>query len=114
MPATLESPTTSVAEGIEDRIIPTPVAARRLDQQIDLAAHVAATELYVAAQAVDLRARASELGRGTASAYAIVRRFAPALQDGEPGMPDLGPLVAAVMHGHGDGEISSAERATAS
>jgi histidine ammonia-lyase len=114
MPATLETPTTSVAEGIEDRIIPTPVAARRLDQQVDLAAHVAATELYVAAQAVDLRARAAELGRGTASAYAMVRRFAPALEDGQAGMPDLGPLVAAVMQGHGDGEVSGAERPTGS
>jgi histidine ammonia-lyase len=101
MPATLETPTTSVAEGIEDRVIPTPVAARRLDQQIELAAHVAATELYVAAQAVDLRARVPELGHGTALAHAMVRRFAPALRDGEPSMPDLAQLTAALMHGHG-------------
>ena len=97
MPATLETPTTSVAEGIEDRVIPTPVAARRLDQQIELAAHVAATELYVAAQAVDLRARVPELGHGTALAHAMVRRFAPALRDGEPSMPDLAPLTVALM-----------------
>ena len=102
MPATLESPTTSVAEGIEDRVIPTPVAARRLDQQIELAAHVAATELYVAAQAVDLRARVPELGQGTALAHAMVRRFAPPLRDGEPSMPDLAPLAAVLMQGRAD------------
>jgi histidine ammonia-lyase len=102
MPATLETPTTSVAEGIEDRVIPTPVAARRLDQQVELAAHVAATELYVAAQAVDLRARVPELGQGTASAHAMVRRFAPPLKDGEPSTPDLAPLTGALMQGRGD------------
>ena len=66
MPATLESPTTSIAEGIEDRIIPTPVAVRRLHQQTGLAMYIAATELYCAAQAVDLRERVADLGHGTA------------------------------------------------
>ncbi len=93
MPATLESPTTSIAEGIEDRIIPTPVAARRLHQQTQLAMHIAATEMYAACQAVDLRERAGDLGHGTAFAYELVRRYAPRHRDGEPPVADLAPLV---------------------
>lgn len=97
MPATLEVPTTSVAEGIEDRIIPTPVAARRLDQQIQLSMHVAATELYAAAQAVDLRGRVEQLGSGTRSLHELVRSFAASTVDGDPPLADLGPLAAAMM-----------------
>lgn len=101
MPATLETPTTSVAEGIEDRIIPTPVAARRLNEQIQLSMHVAATELYAAAQAVDLRNRVEELGSGTRSLHALVRSFAPSTSDGEPPLADLCPLAAAMMQCNG-------------
>lgn len=96
MPATLESPTTSIAEGIEDRIIPTPVAVRRLHQQTGLAMYIAATELYCAAQAVDLRERVADLGHGTADAYALVRHHLPRHRDGEPPASDLSDLVAAL------------------
>jgi histidine ammonia-lyase len=92
-PATLESPTTSIAEGIEDRIIPTPVAARRLAEQTGLAFYIAATELYTAAQAIDLRDRAQDLGDGTALAYELVRDVFGRHADGEPPAPDLAPLV---------------------
>lgn len=101
MPASLESPTTSVAEGIEDRIIPTPVAARRLDQQVQLALHIAATELYVAAQAVDLRNRVDQLGHGTQALHQLVRRFASSTGDGEPPMADLSPLAMAMIRRNG-------------
>jgi histidine ammonia-lyase len=101
MPVSLETPTTSVAEGIEDRIIPTPVAARRLDQQIQLALHVAATELYAAAQAVDLRDRVDQLGDGTRALHELVRRFAPSTMDGEPPMADLSHLATAMMRANG-------------
>ncbi len=94
MPATLESPTTSIAEGIEDRIIPTPVAARRLADQTALAFHIAATELYAAAQAIDLRGRAGDLGQGTAIVHALVRSVFGRHTDGEPPAPDMAPLVA--------------------
>ncbi len=96
MPATLESPTTSIAEGIEDRVIPTPVAARRLHELTELARYIAATELYCAAQAIDLRERASDLGRGTRDAYDVVRANAPRHRDGEPPAADLTPLVDAL------------------
>ncbi len=106
MPATLEASTTSVAEGIEDRIIPTPVAARKLDHQIQLSAYVAATELYTAAQAVDLRGRAEQLGSGTSALHQLVRGFAGVTGDGEPPLADLGPLAAAMMARARGGSVS--------
>jgi histidine ammonia-lyase len=96
MPATLESPTTSIAEGIEDRVIPTPVAARRLHELTELARYIAATELYCAAQAVDLRERVNDLGSGTRDAYEVVRAHAPRHRDGQPPAADLSPLVNAL------------------
>jgi histidine ammonia-lyase len=97
MPATLELPTSSTAEGIEDRVIPTPVAARRLADMSRLGLHVAAVELYCAAQAVDLRERVHELGNGTRRVYERVREHAPRVGDGEPPMADLTPLEQALV-----------------
>ena len=95
-PATLEMSTTSTAEGIEDRVIPTTLAARRLAEMTGLARYVAATELYLAAQAVDLRERRDELGHGTRRVYELVRAHAPRRRPGEPPVADLGPLEAAL------------------
>jgi histidine ammonia-lyase len=95
-PATLELSTTSTAEGIEDRVIPTPVAARRVTEMARLGRYVAAVELYLAAQAVDLRDRVPELGAGTRRAYDLVRTHAPRRREGEPPVADLSPLEAAL------------------
>ena len=84
MPATLDLSTSSTAEGLEDRVIPTPVAARRVEEMTRLGRYVAAVELYLAAQAVDLRGRAGELGQGTRRAYELVRAHAPRRREGEP------------------------------
>jgi histidine ammonia-lyase len=97
MPATLELSTSSTAEGIEDRIIPTPVAARRLAEMCRLGLHVAAVEILCGAEAVDLRGRADELGRGTARVYRIVRDHTPPLQAGRPPLADLGELEQALL-----------------
>ena len=99
MPTTLDSPTTSTAEGIEDRVIPSTLAARRLAEMTNLARYVAAVELYLAAQAVDLRDRVGELGDGTRRAYDLVRAHAPLHADGEPPLADLGPLEDALAEG---------------
>jgi histidine ammonia-lyase len=104
-PATLELPTSSVAEGIEDRVIPTTISARRLAEMTRLARYVAAVELYLAAQAVDLRDRSGELGRGTRRAYDNVREQAPRWRPGEPPLADLTPLEDAMA---GDGWGSGA------
>jgi histidine ammonia-lyase len=95
-PVTLEVPTTSTAEGIEDRVIPSTLAARRLAEMTQLSRYVAAAELYLAAQAVDLRGRSDELGAGTRRAYDLVRTHAPRRAPGEPPLADLGALEAAL------------------
>jgi histidine ammonia-lyase len=95
-PATLELPTSSVAEGIEDRVIPTTISARRLADMARLARYVAAVELYLAAQAVDLRDRSAELGRGTRRVYEQVRERAPRWRLGTPPLADLAPLEEAM------------------
>jgi histidine ammonia-lyase/3-hydroxyacyl-CoA dehydrogenase len=73
-PVTLEQPTSGIAAGIEDRITMAPAGARRLYEMATLALRLAAMELTCGAQAVDLRGTASELGDGTARAYAATRR----------------------------------------
>ncbi|MGD0557409.1 MAG: aromatic amino acid ammonia-lyase [Streptosporangiaceae bacterium] len=73
-PVTLEQPTSGIAAGIEDRITMAPAGARRLHEMAGLTVRLAAVELTCAAQAVDLRGTAGELGDGTARAYAATRR----------------------------------------
>jgi histidine ammonia-lyase len=96
-PTTLELSTSTTAEGIEDRVIPTTVGARRLEELARLGAYVATVELVAAAQAVDLRDRAGELGAGTSAAYALVRRHAAFCDTGEAPPADLEPLVEALL-----------------
>jgi len=60
-PVSFEVVSSSKAEGIEDRMTMAPLSARRLADMADLAARVIALELFVAAQAIDLR-RFSRLG----------------------------------------------------
>ncbi len=71
-PVSYEVSTTSIAEGIEDRMTLAPLAARRLSEMVGLGERVAAIELLVAAQAVDLRGP-DALGTGTSNAHAAVR-----------------------------------------
>jgi histidine ammonia-lyase len=72
-PVALELPSSSIAEGIEDRITLAPVGARRLDQMARFATRLAAIELQCAAQAVDLGRSVDDLGSGTRTAYEAVR-----------------------------------------
>lgn len=90
-PVSIEVVSTAHAEGVEDRATFAPLAARRLAEQVDIGRRIAALELVVAAQAVDLRGR-EPLGHGTELAHAVVRAQVPALA---PGMtvPDVEPLV---------------------
>jgi histidine ammonia-lyase len=97
-PVSYELASSVVAEGIEDRATNAPLSARRLAEMVQLSARVAAIELVVAAQAVDLRA-AGPLGRGTEPAFRAVRRVVPFTRaDGTlPG--DLEPVVDLVTTG---------------
>jgi histidine ammonia-lyase len=96
-PTTLELPTTTTAEGIEDRVIPTTIAARRLADMTTLGRYVAAVEMYLAAQAVDLRDRRDALGIGTRQVYDLVREHAPMQNDNEAPMHDLTQLEYALQ-----------------
>ena len=65
-PVSFDLVSTTQAEGIEDRMTSAPLAARRLEEMVELGARVAAIELMLAAQACDLRG--ARLGVGTAQA----------------------------------------------
>ncbi|MET0818997.1 MAG: aromatic amino acid lyase [Solirubrobacteraceae bacterium] len=95
-PVTLEQPTSSLAEGIEDRITLAPLGARRLLEQAGLAHRLAAVELVCAAQAVDLRDRVAELGAGTRRLYELTREHVPFTAAGTAPAGDLGALAEAL------------------
>jgi histidine ammonia-lyase len=91
-PVSIETGSTSHHEGIEDRVTLAPLAARRLAEQVGLGERLAAIELTVAAQAVDLRGR-RRLGAGTQRAYELVRSVVPMTRRGEPPPQDLELLL---------------------
>jgi histidine ammonia-lyase len=95
-PVSFELVSTSHAEGIEDRTTSAPLAARRLAEQVGLGTRIAAIELAVSAQAVELRGLRP--GAGTVEAMAVVRRHVPFLAMGEH-VPDVEPLAAAIRDG---------------
>jgi histidine ammonia-lyase len=97
-PVSIETASTSQHEGIEDRITLAPLSARRLAEMVDLGERVAAVELVVAAQAIDLRGRPT-LGTGTGAAYTRVRGLVPATGRGEPPPQDLEPVRELVRSG---------------
>ncbi|MEJ7747676.1 MAG: aromatic amino acid lyase [Candidatus Limnocylindrales bacterium] len=95
-PVSFELTSTSHAEGVEDRATMAPLGARRLADAVDLGRRIAAIELTVAAQAVDVRGMRS--GAGTGRAQAAIRAWVPFLVAGDP-VPDVEPLVAAIADG---------------
>jgi histidine ammonia-lyase len=97
-PVSFELASTTQHEGIEDRTTMAPLAARRLAEMVDLGARVAAVELTIAAQAVDLRGL-PPLGAGTGRAYELVRDHIPFTDAGETLPPDLEPVVELVRSG---------------
>ena len=75
-----------------------PLAARRLAEMVELGARVAAVELTIATQAVDLRGRPAQ-GAGTGRAFDLVREQVPFTDAGETVPPDLEPIVELVRSG---------------
>lgn len=96
-PVSFELVSTAHAEGIEDRITMSPLAARRTAEMVALGRRVAAVELTVAAQAVELRGT-DQLGSGTAAALRTVRDTIPFTAAGDA-VPDVEPLVDTVTRG---------------
>jgi histidine ammonia-lyase len=97
-PVSFELASTTQHEGIEDRTTMAPLAARRLAEMVDLGARVAAVDVVIAAQAIDLRGP-PELGSGTGRAYALVRERVPFTDAGDAVPPDLEPVADLVRSG---------------
>ena len=95
-PVSFELTSTSHAEGIEDRTTMAPLAARRLAEMVELGVTIAAIELAVGSQAVELRGHRP--GAGTGRAVAAVRRHVPFLAMRDQ-VPDVHGLAAAVRGG---------------
>jgi histidine ammonia-lyase len=87
-----------VAEGVEDHASLAPLAARRTQQLLAAVARLAALELVVAAQAVDLR-EGRRLGRGTAELLGRVRARVEHLRDETAWRADLDGLARDVADG---------------
>jgi histidine ammonia-lyase len=97
-PVSIETASTSHHEGIEDRITLAPLSARRLAEMVELGERLAAIELVVAAQAIDLRGR-PQLGSATEALFRKVRALIPATARGEPPAQDLEPVRELVRNG---------------
>ena len=107
-PVSFEVVSSSLAEGIEDRISLAPLSARRLAEMVSLGQRAAAIELVVAAQAVEVRG-ATPLGKGTAEALTSIRRRLPFLGEPRQFPADLEAIVDLVR----SGAVSGRPRAAA-
>lgn len=102
-PVSNELPSTSLEDGIEDRMTFAPLAARRLAEQTALGLRIAALELICAGEAVEIRRARGEpidpLGSGARHAYALLRRLLPPV--GPLGEIPIGldPLIAELAAG---------------
>jgi histidine ammonia-lyase len=97
-PVSYELPSTTQAEGIEDRMTMAPLAARRVAEMVELGERIVAIELVVAAQAVELR-RPPKLGAGTSRILGLVRERVPFTGEGMTVPPDLEPVRELVRTG---------------
>lgn len=87
------------ADGVEDDSTGAAHAALRVREQIERLRPLAAIELIVAAQAVDLAlgARRDSLGAGTAAAHAAVRERVAMLEADRPMGPDVERLTGELL-----------------
>ncbi|MGH3150849.1 MAG: aromatic amino acid lyase [Streptosporangiaceae bacterium] len=102
-PVSYELVSSVKGDGIEDRATMAPLSARRLADMIRLCARVAAIELVVAAQAIDLRALGpvgqGQLGLGTGRVYRMIRELVPFTTADGTLPADLEPVVDLVSRG---------------
>jgi histidine ammonia-lyase len=109
-PVSFEVVSSSLAEGIEDRVTMAPLGARRLAEMVSLGSRATAIELVVAAQAVELRG-AKPLGKGTAEAFTAIRKHVPFLREPRQFPSDLEPVVDLVRSGALSGRAPAAPSA---
>jgi histidine ammonia-lyase len=94
-PVSMEGPSTSCAEGIEDRYNWTSLAAGKLDEVVRLGELVVAVELLVGTQASELREK-TPLGDGTGEIVRAVRELVPFATATEATPSDLDGLTALI------------------
>jgi len=99
--------TLPVADGVEDYAPMTPRIVEKTHAIAQRLTRLAAVELVVAAEAVDLRGEI-ELGRGTAVAHRFVRRHIARLEDDRPMGAEYEALALAIEAG----ELMRTEAAT--
>ncbi len=97
-PVSFEVSSTSIAEGIEDRMTMFPLAGRRLAEMVSLGERVVAIELVAAAQATEIRG-VKPLGRATGTLFGRLRELVPFFQTAADFPVDLEPVVALVRAG---------------
>lgn len=94
-PVSTQVVSTSLAEGIEDRITMAPLSASRLADMVRIGRRIVAIEMVVAAQAAELR-ELKRLGAGTSAALRRLREQVPFLRTDADFPADLEPVVALV------------------
>jgi histidine ammonia-lyase len=96
--APLGAMTAPVADGVEDYAPMTPRIVEKTHAIVRRLALLAAIELVVAAQAVDLRG-GTKLGSGTRRAFSFVRKHVARLDEDRPTGRDFERLAAAILAG---------------
>ena len=96
MPASLH--VASVADGVEDYATMAPRVVAKTGEIVERLRLLAALELIVAAQAVDLR-RLAKIGKGAQTARAAVRSACAFLDDDRPLGPDIEAVAALIAAG---------------
>jgi histidine ammonia-lyase len=86
------------ADGVEDHAANAPAAVTKVRESAERLLTLAACELVVAAQAIDLKGTV-ELGHGTARAYAFVRSHVDKLEEDRPSGSDVSRLAEAIGAG---------------
>ena len=86
------------AAGVEDALTNAPLAARNLHQTADSFLRLAALEMLIACQAVDLRDSVADLGQGTRAAYDVLRAISPQLTEDRPLGHEIEALIAALVN----------------
>lgn len=87
-----------VADGVEDHAANAPAAVTKLRESAARLVVLAACELIVAAQAIDLRG-GGELGPGAARVFAFVRSHVDKLEEDRASGPDVSRLAEAIRAG---------------